>query len=71
MNKPQLRRLAYRPADAASVCGVSDRTFADWLKSENPPPHFKRGGVILIPRRELERWLAKQVNEFGVSTPAT
>ena len=57
----QLRRLAYRPADAASVCGVSERTFAQWIKSENPPPHFKRGNVVLVPRRELEKWLTEQL----------
>ncbi len=62
--KLQLRRLAYRPVDAAQVCGVSERTFADWLKSpNNPPPHFRRGGVVLIPRRELEKWLANQTSE--------
>lgn len=60
----QLRRLAYRPADAARVCGVSERTFSDWLKSSiNPPPHFRRGGVVLVPRRELERWLAEQATQ--------
>ena len=64
-NKPQLRRLAYRPADAAQVCGVSERTFVTWLKSnDNPPPHFRRGGVVLIPRKELEKWLANQASQI-------
>jgi len=65
MNKAnQLRRLAYRPADTARVCGVSERTFSDWLKSSDaPPPHFRRGGVVLIPRRELERWLTQQAEK--------
>jgi len=55
------RNWSRSPAEAAHVCGVSVRTFSDWLKSpDNPPPHFRRGGVILVPRRELERWLANQ-----------
>ncbi len=63
-NAPQLKRLAYRPGDAARVCGVSERTFSDWLKSsDDPPPHFRRGGVVLVPRRGLERWLAEQATQ--------
>jgi hypothetical protein len=40
---------------------VSERTFADWLKSDNPPPHFRRGGCVLVPTRELTEWLSGQI----------
>jgi hypothetical protein len=57
--------MAMRVAIAAKACGVSERTFANWLKSENPPPHFKRGGCVLVPTRELTEWLNGQVLKEG------
>lgn len=59
--------LAMRAVDAAKACGVSERTFADWLKSENPPPHFRRGGCVLVPMRELTEWLSGQLSD-GANT---
>lgn len=55
-----LRRLAYRPVDAAEACGVSERTFYNWLKDQNPPPHFRKNGAIVVPRKPLENWLQQQ-----------
>jgi hypothetical protein len=57
----KVQALAMRAVDAAKACGVSERTFADWLKSPNPPPHFRRGGCVLVPTRELTEWLSGQI----------
>jgi hypothetical protein len=54
--------LAMRAVDAARACGVSERTFSDWLRSDNPPPHFRRGGCVLVPMRELTEWLSQQLH---------
>jgi hypothetical protein len=62
-NKVQV--LAMRAVDAARACGVSERTFSDWLRSDNPPPHFKRGGCVLVPTRELSEWLSGQISNGG------
>jgi hypothetical protein len=61
----KVQALAMRAVDAAKACGVSERTFADWLKSDNPPPHFKRGGCVLVPTRELSEWLSGQITNGG------
>jgi hypothetical protein len=53
--------LAYRPENAAKAIGVSPRTFADWLKSDIPPPSIRRGGAVLVPIRELRNWLTNQL----------
>ena len=61
----KLQVLAMRAVDAARACGVSERTFSDWLKSDSPPPHFKRGGCVLVPTRELTEWLSNQITNGG------
>jgi hypothetical protein len=61
----RVQMLAMRAVDAARACGVSERTFSDWLKSDNPPPHFKRGGCLLVPTRELSEWLSNQITNGG------
>jgi len=58
-----LRRLAYRPDDAAEVCGVSVATFRKWMKQEDPPPHFRIDGTVLFPRRELVSWLSRKLDD--------
>lgn len=59
--KEPIQALALRGVDAAHLCGVSIRTWREWLKSDNPPPSFKRGNCILHPVRELQDWLARQI----------
>lgn len=54
------RPLAVRQSDAARLCGVSARTFADWLAAPDAPPTVRRGGVVLVPVRELRQWLTRQ-----------
>jgi hypothetical protein len=61
-NNDKVQVLAMRAVDAARACGVSERTFSDWLRSDNPPPHFRRGGCVLVPTRELTEWLSGQLN---------
>jgi len=61
----RVQMLAMRAVDAARACGVSERTFSDWLKSDSPPPHFKRGGCVLVPTRELTEWLSNQISNGG------
>ena len=62
MKDNKVQALAMRAVDAAKACGVSERTFAGWLKSDSPPPHFKRGGCVLVPTRELQEWLSGQIS---------
>lgn len=53
-------RLALRPKEAAIALGVSERTLRIWMRDEGLP--FARvGGVVLIPRGELEHWIANRV----------
>jgi len=66
-NNGKVQVLAMRAVDAARACGVSERTFSGWLKSENPPPHFRRGGCVLVPTRELTEWLSGQLSD-GANT---
>jgi excisionase family DNA binding protein len=61
--KPQatvepIRRLAYRPAEAALALGVGESKFAALLREGLP--HVRTGGTILIPVAELEKWLAER-----------
>ena len=51
-------RLALRPKEAAQVIGVSERTLRDMLPQL---PHFREGGVILLPVEPLRQWLADRV----------
>jgi hypothetical protein len=46
-------RIALRPAEAAKALGVSDRTLRSMLPHL---PHFREGGVVLIPVEGLRRW---------------
>jgi excisionase family DNA binding protein len=48
-------RVAYRPAEAAALLGVSESYF---YKHVRPKLKVARvGGSTLIPRKSLERWL--------------
>lgn len=46
-------RITLRPAEAAEVLGVSERTLRTFLPRL---PHFREGNVVLIPVDELRRW---------------
>ncbi len=62
---PPLRlvdRLALRPPEAAAVLGVGERTLRRWMR-DNALPYRRLDGVVLIPRRALERWLEVQIQE--------
>ncbi len=50
-------RLALRPKEAALALGISERTLRGLLPEL---PHFRRGGVVMIPVRPLEDWLKDQ-----------
>ena len=50
-------RLALRPAEAARALGVSERTLRTLLPRL---PHVRLSGTVLLPVRDLERWLHEQ-----------
>ncbi len=54
------RRLALRPGEAARALGVSDRTLRKWMRDEGLP-YLRVGGAVLIPRAQLEKWMAERV----------
>ena len=53
-----VRRLAYRPAEAAQALGVGETKLAELLRKGLP--HVRTGGIILIPVGAVEDWLAEQ-----------
>jgi excisionase family DNA binding protein len=53
-------RLALRPSEAAHALGVSDRTLRKWMRDEGLP-YARVGGAVLIPRAQLEKWMAERV----------
>ncbi len=53
-------RLSYRPREAARLLGVSERTLRKWMRDEGLP-FLRVDGVVLIPRAQLEEWLAARV----------
>ena len=53
-------RLTLRPAEAARVLGVSERTFRALLPRV---PHFREGNVVLIPVAELRRWASDRARD--------
>jgi len=52
-----VERLALRPKEAAKALGVSERTLRPLLPHL---PHLRAGGTVLLPVRDLERWLHEQ-----------
>ena len=64
---PDLRgRLALRPREAAAALGLSDRTLRKWMREEGLP-YLRVGGVVLIPRGQLEEWMVGRVEWEGRS----
>lgn len=55
-----------RPKDVCEYAGVGERTVWAWFK--NGLPHSKIGGVTLVRREEVDRYLASfQVQENQVN----
>ena len=63
-----LPRIAYKQIEAAQVLGVSDRTLRDWMASDNPPPSFRRGKVLLFPHGALLDWMKAQSESLDEQT---
>jgi predicted DNA-binding transcriptional regulator AlpA len=61
VNNLHCEPLAVRSPQAALLLGVSEKTLIEWNKSDNPPPHIRRGGCVLYPVAELRQWLASQI----------
>ncbi|MGF1633500.1 MAG: helix-turn-helix domain-containing protein [Phycisphaerae bacterium] len=55
-------RLALRSREAAEALGISERTLWGWTQNGDVP-HVRRGGTLLYPTAELERWLGEQAGE--------
>ena len=66
-NKTLEGRLALRPPEAAKTLGVSERTLRGMLSEL---PHVRRGGVVLIPLKALERWLDASATRSGAHLDA-
>ena len=56
----QPERIALRPQEAAEALGVSGRTLRAWMRDEGLP-YARVGGTVIIPRVELEEWIAERV----------
>jgi excisionase family DNA binding protein len=52
-------RLTLTAQEAGRVLGVSANTVYRYAL-QNKLPHFRLGDRLLIPRRELESWIAEQ-----------
>lgn len=57
-------RLTYRVPEVAALLGVSRSIVFDWVEA-GLIPHVKVQRTVLIPRRELEEWLARQTRRKG------
>lgn len=58
MRTKAIPRLALTPAEAAQAIGVSRDFFDEHVKPELRV--VRRGRLVLIPTRELERWLERE-----------
>jgi hypothetical protein len=55
-------RLALRPAEAAAVLGISERS----LRQIGPElPRIVRGGLVLYPVEALREWLRQEARAGG------
>jgi excisionase family DNA binding protein len=57
-------RLTLRPAEAATVLGVSDRTLRAMLPAL---PHFRVGTMVLIPVEGLRQWVSDRAHATPTS----
>ena len=61
MTSMPLEPLAYRRADAARVLGLSLDSFERYCQPEIRL--VRRGSIRLVPRVELERWIAENASK--------
>lgn len=61
-------RLALRPKEAATALGLSERTLRSLLPQI---PHFREGGVVLIPIDPLRDWLRERAKATATRVEAT
>lgn len=54
----ELRPYKASVQDVCGHFGVHENTVYNWLKSENPPPHRRVGGVYRFNLAELDEWTA-------------
>ena len=55
-------RLALRPKEAAEALGIGERTLRQLLPEL---PHFRVGGVVLLPVEGLQAWLRERAKAEG------
>ena len=60
-------RLALRPKEVAQAVGVSEKTLRKWMRDDGLP-YLRLDGVVLIPRGQLEAWMAARVDTENRST---
>ncbi len=60
-------RLALRPKEVAEAVGVSEKTLRKWMRDDGLP-YLRLDGVVLIPRGQLEAWMAARVDTENRST---
>ena len=53
-----VRRLAYRPSEAAAAFGVGESKLAALLREGLP--HVRTGGIVLVPVAAAEKWIAER-----------
>ncbi len=53
----QLEPLLVRAKDAAALCGVSPRKWADLRSSGKVPPSFKLGGCVVWKTAHIRLWI--------------
>ncbi len=60
-------RLALRAKEVAEAVGVSEKTLRKWMRDDGLP-YLRLDGVVLIPRGQLEAWMAARVDTENRST---
>ena len=58
-------RLAYRVSEVAVMLGVSRTLAYEWVE-KGYLPSIRREGIILVPRAELDAWLASETRRSAV-----
>lgn len=59
-------KLAYSPAEAAEVMGISRQTVYALIRANRDFPTFKLGGRRLINAAALQKWIDAQTEaEYG------
>lgn len=56
-------RVAYSPAEAAEVMGISRQTIYNLMRANSDFPTFKLGGRRLINAAALQKWIDARTEE--------